>query len=132
MRRFSGEELEDLSGRPSVTSSLCGPRRKSTTQLGGEGSIFSPHKLRSVPETHPFLLTEDSFNPKAHRGRIKQIIMFGTINGLAMNVATQVALSLVLSRRTSANMMDFHNCASHTVEFETLNVPARYEANQAS
>ena len=131
MRRFSGEELEDLSGRPSVTSSLCGPRRKSTTQLGGEASIYSPQKLRSVPETHPFLLTEHSFNPKAYRGRIKQI-MFGTINGLAMNVATQVALSLVLSRRTSANMMDFCNCASHTVEFETLNVPARYEANQAS
>ena len=101
------------------------------TQLGGEASTFSPHKLRSAPETHPFLLTEDSFNPKAYRGRIKQII-FGTINGLAMNVATQVALSLVLSRRTSAIMMDFRNCASHIVEFETLNVPATYKANQAS
>ena len=57
VRRFSGEELEDLSCRPSVTSSLCGPRSKSTTQLGGEASTFSPHKLRSAPETHPFLLT---------------------------------------------------------------------------
>ena len=125
VRRFSGEELEDLSGRTSVTSSLCGLRRKSMTQLGGEASTFSSRKLRSAPEPHPFLHTEDSFNPKADRGRIKQI-MFGTINGLAMNVATQVALSLVLSR-TSAIMMD----CLQTVEFETLNVPATYEANQA-
>ena len=101
------------------------------TQWGGKACTFSPHKLRSAPETHPFLLTEDSLNPKTYRGRIKQII-FGTINGLAMNVATQVALSLVPSRRTSAIMMDFRNCASHTVVFETLNVPATYEANQAS
>ena len=33
VRRFSGEELEDLSCRPSVPSSPCGPRRESTTNL---------------------------------------------------------------------------------------------------
>ena len=66
----------------------------------------------------------------AHEGFLQ--IMFGTINGLAMNVATHVALSLVLSRRTSAIIMDFRNCASHIIEFETLNVPATYKANQAS
>ena len=54
----------------------------------------------------------------AHGGplepRIKQIT-FDTINVLAMNVATQAALSLVPSRRTTAIMMDSRDCASHTV-----------------
>ena len=82
--------------------------------------------------------------------------MFETINVLAMNVATQAALSLVPSRRTTAIMMNSRDCASHTVLssglrlkksilfrealsfrermtkilFETLNVPATYVANQ--
>ena len=38
VRRFSGEELEGLSCRPSVTSRICGPRRKST---------FSPRTWRT-------------------------------------------------------------------------------------
>ena len=52
VRRFSGEELEDLSCRPSVTSRICGPRRKSTTHFGGEVKSKLPlhNELRSVFE----------------------------------------------------------------------------------
>ena len=69
-----------------------------------KASTFSPQRAQECAQKHPFLLTEDPLNPKAYRGRV-----------LAMNVATQAALSLVPSRRTTAIMIDSRDCASHTV-----------------
>ena len=46
VRRFSGEELEDLSCRPSVTSRMWGPRRKSATHFGGKKQASSPQRAQ--------------------------------------------------------------------------------------
>ena len=48
VRRFSGEELEDLSCRPSVVSRICGPRRKIRHTLVAKSKLPLHNELRSI------------------------------------------------------------------------------------
>jgi len=63
------------------------------------------YELRSCPEEHPILLTENPVNPKPNREKMTEI-MFEQFSVPAMYVATDAVLSLYATGRTTGVIID--------------------------
>jgi actin-related protein len=72
------------------------------------------NELRVAPEEHPVLLTESTFNPKANREKMVQI-MFETFNTPAMYVASQSVLSLYAYGLTTGVTVEMGDGAAQVV-----------------
>jgi actin-related protein len=72
------------------------------------------NELRISPEEHPVLMTENVLNPRANREKMTQI-MFETFNTPAFYTATQSALALYASGRTTGLVLDIGDGVTHAV-----------------
>jgi actin beta/gamma 1 len=72
------------------------------------------NELRISPEEHPVLMTENVLNPRANREKMTQI-MFETFNTPAFYTATQSALALYASGRTTGLVLDIGYGVTHAV-----------------
>ncbi|KKN49780.1 hypothetical protein LCGC14_0639260 [marine sediment metagenome] len=70
--------------------------------------------LRIDPSEYPVLLTEAPLNPRLNREKMAEI-MFETFNVPALYIATQAALSLYASGRTTGCVIDIGDGVSHIV-----------------
>jgi actin-related protein len=72
------------------------------------------NELLVAPEEHPVLMTENVFNSRANREKMTEI-MFETFNAPAFYTATQSALSLYASGRTTGLVLDIGDYVTYIV-----------------
>jgi actin, other eukaryote len=72
------------------------------------------NELCVTPEERPIMLTEAPLNPKANREKMTQL-MFETFNAPAFYVLIQAVLTLYISGRNTAIVIDSGDGVSHAV-----------------